>query len=245
MKVLPISSKDAYDWILHKHYLKRIPSISFSFGLFDDANNLQGIATFGTPVSSTLLRGVCGPGWKDCVLELNRVCLEEPHEPNAGSFLVSRAMRQLPKPSIIVSYADASVGHNGYLYQATNFLYTGLSTKTYDPVIKGHEGKHHGTAGCGRGMTKAQMVEKFGSDVCWVPRKQKHRYVFFVGSKREKTLLMQSLRYQIAPYPKGDNTRYDASYSANKNVNPKTCEAQSIRSSKRLRFRANQGGANE
>ena len=31
------------------------------------------------------------------------------------------------KPKIVVSYADTSKGHVGYVYQATNFIYTGMS----------------------------------------------------------------------------------------------------------------------
>lgn len=221
MQVHPIASRDAYDWIRHKHYLRRIPSISFAFGIFGESG-MFGIATYGTPVSSTLLKGVCGPEWKSHVLELNRVCVDEPHEPNATSFLVGNSLRMLPRPRIIVSYADASKGHHGYLYQATNFLYTGLSTRTYDPVIRGQEGKHHGTAGAGRGMTKAQMIAVFGDGVYWRPRDRKHRYVCFTGSQRQKSLLRKALRYPILPYPKGDNVRYDASYKANAEVHPLT-----------------------
>lgn len=219
MIVHRIAPKDTYDWLLNKHYLRRVPSISFAFGLFADSKMI-GIATFGTPVSSTLLKGVCGECWKSYVIELNRVCVQEPHEKNATSFLVANAMKQLPKPKIVVSYADNSKGHNGYIYQACNFIYTGLSTLTYDPVIIGQEGKHHGTSGAGRGMTKAQMLEKFGDRVSWKPRDRKHRYVFFCGSATQKKKMFKALRYKILEYPKGDNARYDASYIPNMNATP-------------------------
>ena len=42
--VSSITSKETYDWLLYKHYLKRIPSISFSFGLFD-RSVLVGVVT--------------------------------------------------------------------------------------------------------------------------------------------------------------------------------------------------------
>ena len=207
MTVQPIPTTEAIPWILHKHYARRIPSISWAFGLFD-GSAMVGVATYGTPASSTLLKGVCGPDYADSVIELNRVCCSEGK--NQSSMIVGGSLRLLPSPKIVVSYADSSVGHIGKIYQATNWIYTGLSTLTYDPVVKGHEGKHHATSGIGRGLTKAQMVEKFGSDVYWKPRSRKHRYVYFVGNKREVKAMRAALRYQVEPYPKGESKRYDA-----------------------------------
>ena len=191
--VLSVPSNETYEWLLLKHYAKRIPSISWAFGLYDSSMTLQGVCTFGTPVSSTLLKGVCG-------------CR------NLASFFISRCVAMLPRPKIIVSYADSSKGHHGFVYQATNFIYTGLSTLTYDPVVKGHEGKHHGTAGMGRGMTKDQMKEKYGDDVYWRPRDRKHRYILFHGDRREKREMRKDLRYVAQDFPKGDNQKYDAAY---------------------------------
>ena len=50
-------------------------------------------------------------------------------------------------------------------------------------------------------------------------RPQKHRYVIFTGSKKEKKILKKSLNYKIMPYPKGDNKRYDASYKHSTKLN--------------------------
>jgi hypothetical protein len=207
-----IPAKETYEWLTVKHYAHRIPSISWAFGLYDKSLNLQGVCTFGTPVSSTLLKGVCGEKWAGSVCELNRLVIHEIGTENLASFFVSRCISLLPKPKVIVSYADSSKGHHGYVYQATNFCYTGLSILTYDPVVKGHEGKHHATSGMGRGMTKAEMKNKYGENVYWKPRDRKHRYVYFHGSKTQKKAMRASLNYPILPYPKGDNKRYDASY---------------------------------
>jgi len=210
--VKTIPSRDTYEWLLMKHYARRIPSISWAFGLYDNTQTLQGVCTFGTPVSSTLLKGVCGKKWAGDVCELNRLVINEIGIKNLASFFVSRCILMLPKPKIIVSYADSSKGHHGYVYQATSFIYTGLSILTYDPVVKGHEGKHHGTSGMGRGMTKAEMKDKYGDDVYWKPRDRKHRYVFFHGSRTQKKAMSKDLKYKTMEYPKGENKRYDASY---------------------------------
>ena len=208
MNVYQIPTEEAIPWILKRHYARRIPSISWAFGLFDGVN-MVGIATYGTPASSTLLKGVCGTDYASQVIELNRVVCSEGK--NQASMVIGQSLRLLPKPKIVVSYADSAVGHVGKIYQATNWIYTGLSTLTYDPVIKGQEGKHHATSGAGRGLTKVQMVEKFGDDVYWKPRSRKHRYIYFVGNKRQRRDMLKALRYEILPYPKGESMRYDAS----------------------------------
>jgi predicted ATP-dependent Lon-type protease len=191
MKVLPIKSEETYSWILHKHYAKRLPSISYAFGLYEN-NELRGIVTFGMPASNSLCEGVCGIENKHLVLELNRLCLQE-NTKNEASFLVSNAIKLLPKPRIIVSYADTAQGHVGYVYQATNFLFTGTTKERTD--MDAGEGKHsrHGTD---------PTVRKF--------RSAKHRYIYIHGSKTQKAKLLKELNYEIQQYPKGEIKRYDS-----------------------------------
>ena len=136
MKVLPIKPFEVEPWLTQKHYAKRMPSISYAFGAFVNGD-LCGIVTFGTSASSTLRYGVCGKKWENCVIELNRLVCS--NEKNFASELVGKSIQMLPKPSIVVSYADTAQGHVGYVYQATNFLYTGLSAKFKDPKVKGLE----------------------------------------------------------------------------------------------------------
>ena len=134
--VKTIPHQETYEWLLKKHYAHRIPSISYSFGLYDK-DRLCGVCCFGTPASSTLLKGVCGELYSDKVIELNRLVIES-SEPNITSWFVSRCLKVFNN-MIIVSYADTSQGHIGKIYQATNALYTGLSSKFKDPKVKGLE----------------------------------------------------------------------------------------------------------
>ena len=46
LKVLPIKSKETYNWLLEKHYAKRIPNITDAFGLFFNST-LIGVVTYG------------------------------------------------------------------------------------------------------------------------------------------------------------------------------------------------------
>ena len=67
-------------------------------------------------------KSICGEKYMDMVYELNRLCTNDDLDKNANSYFISRCFDLLPKPMIIVSYADKSVGHNGYIYQALNFM---------------------------------------------------------------------------------------------------------------------------
>lgn len=115
---------------------------------------------------------------------------------NRASFLVSHSLKMLPRYTFVVSYADTGWTHVGYVYQACNFLYTGLSAKrvdTYQP-----DGKH------------SRNYDKNNHSELHQTRNQKHRYIYLVGTKRDKKKMLSELRYPIiAEYPKGDERRYD------------------------------------
>ena len=209
MKVIPIQSYEVEPWLLQKHYAKRIPSISYAFGLYEEGK-LVGVCTYGTPSSSTLRDGIAGPENAQYVLELNRLCIDSKNK-NAASMLVGRSLQMLPKPSIVVSYADTAQEHVGYVYQACNFIYTGLSAKRTDWKIKGMEHLHGQTiADISRGCNGSRsdfMREKFGDDFYLEDRARKHRYIFVTGKSKK---LKQSIKYKQEPYPKGETKRYDA-----------------------------------
>jgi len=129
------------DWLLHKHYAKRMCSISYAFGLFKD-NIMEGVCTFGMPPSSTLAESIAGNDYKKYVLELNRLIVNEGLEKNTLSFFVSNAINNLPKPTIIISFSDQNMGHSGYIYQSTNFIYTGQSSNTSKLIDKNGDEFH-------------------------------------------------------------------------------------------------------
>lgn len=133
--VRSISNFQCKDWLLNKHYAKRMCSISYSFGLYID-NVLTGVVTFGMPPSSNLAESICGVNYKENVLELNRLVVNDELPKNTLSFFVSKSIKKLPNNKIIVSFADANMNHNGYIYQATNFIYTGVSSNTTKLIDK-------------------------------------------------------------------------------------------------------------
>lgn len=124
-------------------------------------------------------------------------------------------------PCVIVSYADTSKNHHGYIYQATNWIYTGLSAKFLDYMVKGMEHLHGASVfDLSRGQENRVewLKQKFGDKLYMKERPRKHRYFYFIGNKKDKKQMSIELPYQSEPYPKGDNQRYDASYNPSTQV---------------------------
>lgn len=96
-RVSPISFDDIRPWLLYKHYAHRIPSISYSFGLFID-NELQAVCSFGRPIAHTLVKNVLGGEYQKNIVELNRLCANEGLPRNMLSYFVSRCLKLLPPP---------------------------------------------------------------------------------------------------------------------------------------------------
>lgn len=193
MEVRPIKSQECQEWLLCKHYARRSPTISYAFGLFD-AGVLVGVMTIGKPASPAPCIGVCGPQNADLVFELNRLVVNDGLPKNSLSFFVGRSLRLINDTMILLSYADTAQGHHGYIYQATNWIYTGATKERTDPQMDGKHARHQ------RGIDLSVR------DV----RSSKHRYVYFLG-KRSKEL-RGALRWPVCAYPKGANQRYDTSY---------------------------------
>lgn len=203
--VKQIPNKDAYYFLLNIHYAKRIPSISYTFGLFH-LGKLVGVVCYGTPPSPTLRNGIAGPENSHRILELNRLCLLY-NKKNEASLLVSRSLKMLPKGKIIISFADTSQGHVGYVYQACNFTYHGLSAKRTDYSLKNTPHLHSITvADIARGQESRIkfLKEKFGDNFYYKPRPRKHRYIFITGDTKIRQELYKQIRYPQQPYPKNN-----------------------------------------
>ena len=206
LRVEAISHEEVKPWILKKHYAKRMPSISYAYGAFVDGKML-GVCTFGVPASPSLCVGICGEEYRNRVLELNRLCVDD-DAPFPRSQFLATCLKRLSqictngKPRnmygfIVVSYADTGMGHIGKVYQATNFIYTGCTKERTD--IGMEDGTHS------RHYDKSMDKKKNRKH-----RSAKHRYVFFVGGRLWKNKAMNCMNYKEQPYPDGISTRYNS-----------------------------------
>lgn len=205
-KVIQIENKYAKEWILNKHYAKRKCSVSYCFGLFDKYDELVGVCTFGYPPNYNYNDGKCiFNNYRVLTLELNRLITNDNLNKNSLSYFVSQSLSLLPKPSCIVSYADPNNGHYGYIYQATNWIYTGNSTAKHRYYFE--DGS---TFDIRRGIDL--KIKEHGNIV----KKEKliptQRYLFFNGNKRDVKMMRSDCKMANLPYPKGANSKYDTSY---------------------------------
>lgn len=195
--VKEISYRVATEFLYPRHYSGRIPVVTKAFGLYSDEtfsnSSLKAVCTFGKPASPSLCKGVCGDENSNYVYELNRLCRTDDWEKPLSQF-VSACLRLLKNEDwIIVSYSDTGMNHHGYIYQACNFLYTGCTKQRTDLwAPNGKHSRHYNSEEQG----KFRKV-----------RTAKHRYIYFCTHKKAlKKRWLQSLKYDVVPYPKGDNS---------------------------------------
>jgi hypothetical protein len=186
------------EFLLKHHYLSR-QGYSFrsghNYGLYE-GDKLIGVAIFHTVSAWETVKGCFGLQNKEQegFWELGRLAMDSERKvKNLTSWFLSRAMKQLRqevRPRAIITYADAEY-HHGYIYQACNYTYHGLTAKKTDFWVKQSDGSFKK---CGRGRPKDVEGE-------WRPRSQKHRYLK-VYDKKLHTL------WPVMPYPKGGNSEY-------------------------------------
>ena len=203
--VKPIKRDETLTWLKNIHYAKRIPMIMYAFGLYKN-NVLRGVITYGKPISKDLCICICGEKYKSEVTELNRLVLQF-NEKNEASYLVSNSFKLLPKPLIVVSYADSNQNHNGYVYQATNFIYTGLSKERSKFIMGGKDLSERTLSGYQKGLTRQEVIKKY--NIKTEKQLGKHRYIYFLGNKAEKKQRLKDLLLNQEPYPKGKNKKYN------------------------------------
>ena len=192
--VRQISYEETKPFILNIHYARRMPCVQYAFGLYKDCE-LIGVITYGQPASHSLCKGLAGEENRKNVIELNRlVILPKYNGKNFASYLVGNSLKMLPQNTYVVSYADwGGWGHVGYVYQATNWLYTGLTKQRTDKYSESGHSRHYKMD-----ETRRQI------------RTAKHRYIYLVGNKRQKRDMLKKLNYKVlSDYPKGDSIHYD------------------------------------
>ncbi len=200
-KIERIKAKETYQWLLYKHYAKRIPSISYAFGLYNK-QDLKGVITFGSPPNKEYNMGKCVfENLQVNVLELNRLITDDNLEKNTLSYFVSQSLKLIPQPCCVVSYSDPNQNHYGYIYQATNWIYIGKSKPKHKYYLE--DGT---TFDIRRGLDKKAKVIKIEK------LKRTHRYLYFLGNKANKKRMYKNLKFKILDYPKGKSSHYDCGY---------------------------------
>ncbi|MFC1935653.1 DNA methyltransferase [Chloroflexota bacterium] len=203
--VRPIPFTAAKAIIVRHHYLHSLPGgTQFAFGVFLDGR-LLGAVTLGVgPVNAYRL--VRGAASRDC-LTLTRLWLSDELPSNSESRVLGVLLRSLCRHTtmkFMVSYADPSQGHLGTIYQATGWLYTGLSDAT--PLFDCGDGvpRHSRTLSNAFGTHSVSYFQRKGFKATTIPQAAKHRYIYFLYPTWQPRLVAP-----VLPYPKKESIHED------------------------------------
>ncbi len=218
--VKKIARKRVVPTVINNHYSTSMPNAVFSFGLFskDDSSKIEGVCVFGTPPST----GFNATPWK--TFELQRLVVINRVE-NLTSYLVSQALSKIEKGKLIVSYADQNMNHTGYIYQATNWIYTGEGG---DSLVYILNGKETHTKNINDAIYKSRwwelnknqqnkksrwgLIQQLFPGITKQKLKPKYRYFYpLAKNKKQKKEMIGWIKdkFGIYPYPKGESKRYD------------------------------------
>jgi len=196
--VQPIPFVAARKLIEKHHYLHSMPGgTKLAFGVLLN-DRLLGAIVFGAGPHNAYK--LVDDAIQDDCLTLTRLWLSDELPANSESRVIGvslRAIKKNTKVKFLVSYADPSQGHMGTIYQATGWLYTGLSEAM--PMFDLGDGRlrHSRSLSHAYGSHSIKHFESFGVKVKVVPQSRKHRYLYFLDkSYRTK------LTTPVLPYPK-------------------------------------------
>lgn len=199
MKINRASKKATRYACKNFHYAKCVPSVQYSYNIFNDNNEWCGVIVY-SPGANYRIAKPFGLRQGE-VIELVRVALNGKQEitSKALAFSLKQLHKDNPILKIVVSYADVDQNHSGIIYQATNWIYLGKCNQGMVGafIINGRK-THHKTC-YSRGWEgnikwiKSHVDPKAEEFIT----KGKRKYIFCFDKKLRKQYLKLS-----KPYPK-------------------------------------------
>ena len=195
------------DWASHQaaeyacknfHYSKSIPVPPIvKVGAWEDDKYI-GCVLFSRGASSNLLKPYGLNQDQGC--ELTRVALTSHKTPVSRIMMLAIKFlkKKCPELKLIVSFADPQYGHHGGIYQATNWLYVGDTTKGKEYWYKGK--RLHSRQVSEKGWNIQQGVKRKTvkpSQCEVIETKGKHRYLMPLDKE-----MTEKIKRLALPYPK-------------------------------------------
>lgn len=166
------SDRREVDWMIRRHYLRCWPGVVVAIlGLYRDEEPV-GCIVFSLPPPETFVR-YGGETW-----ELGRLWVADAEPRNTESWFIARAVRYVRRfhrqVVALVSYADPSVGHEGIIYRASNWLRDGRTdeervTPRFDYEVAGKRFSRRAHVPRGAVATRVARVSKHRY---WLPLKR-------------------------------------------------------------------------
>lgn len=188
--------------VVNYHYSRRFPSSAqvigtwhLDGGLFGDSGDAVAACIFGMPATSR---------WRVTPLELVRL-VKQPGYPDISlSGLVSTTAKWAHRAGwpLLISYADATQGHHGGIYQACSWNYHGQRPADVDGVYVGGEFIPARTCNARWGTNSVKKLRERGVDADAHMAQGKHLY--WRSNGRAGRRAAELLGLQSIPYVKPD-----------------------------------------
>lgn len=185
----------------HFHYAKRVPQTRWAYNVYQDGE-WCGVVVFGDGAQHNIATAVGFDFGEVC--ELERVALNGKQA--FTSQVVSEALKRLHKDAphlkAVVSYADANQQHVGTIYQATNWIYIGDTSKTSGTkpdayVIHGKKIHPRSVGAMGYQQNLEWLREHVDPNAGEIHGLPKFKYLFLFDKKARREWQKKAL-----PYPK-------------------------------------------
>ena len=214
----PTKKDVVYKLVTDKHYAGTWTASSNMYAVYYDCGEHQffsgkelkliGVVLYGNPVGFRVVKSICEEFTDDDVLELKRLWIEDGYGKNIESYVISQTLKMLkndsPQTKVVISYADPGANHKGIIYRASNWLYQGNDIGMGDAYMYRYPntdnwlsdraiGEQLGTNGLRGVLQKVPDME-------YRKKLRKHRYIYFLCSKKEKKRLIKELKHPLIDY---------------------------------------------
>ena len=217
-----ITKSVAKDIIVNNHYSGLWTKVSYAIGLFTSdveehpffdnvEDKLIGVACYGDPIGRSAGQSISPLLERTEVLELTRLFVFDDYGSNIESWFLGKTFQWLrenaPHIKGLISYSDPKEGHNGTIYQATNWLYQGDSLRYNDSwsfkFSEDGEWQHGRTIFPYYGTNNPTKIQEQIDKPFWIRKEpRKHRYVYILSKGGERRKILKNLKHPSFPYPK-------------------------------------------
>ena len=212
-----IDNSYARSFMCKNHYTHTCSKCSIAYGVFKN-NELECVVVYGQPSGKYLASSIWEGGNEQECLELLRLFSFDRCPKNIESWSISKSIKELkkdmPQVKVLVSYADGSAGHIGYIYQASSWQYIGRGSsecKIFIDGVRRHRRNLYDVYGT---SSIVSLKEKLGDRIVVEnERIPKNKYIKIIKDKKK---IQKKLKVKQLPYPNGDikyytdgNSEYD------------------------------------
>lgn len=224
----PIDKLTAKNFVKKHHYSHSSNLHMVSYGLFQKTNipdkffngvesKLIGVVIYSQPAGRQAAESISDLVGIDECLELIRLVILDGYGKNIESWFISQSFkllkRDFPNIKVIISYSDTEQNHKGIIYQATNFLFTGLNSDTnlmpnFSISLSNNPFKwiHSRTVFSMYGSHNIEHLKKNIGKTFWRKKEAgKLRYIYIISDKKTKKDILKTLKMKILTYPKKCN----------------------------------------